>query len=66
MTKKNICALALSLTVALALTGCAQTETDAQSEGPTGVAVQINTIERQDVATESRVSGTVTIVMIHI
>lgn len=60
MTKKNICALALSLTAALALTGCAQTETDAQSEGPTGVAVQINTIERQDVATESRVSGTVT------
>ena len=58
--RKHIAALTLALAM-FALSGCASSNavSDAE-ETPVGVAVQVETIERRDVATENKVSGTVT------
>lgn len=58
--KRTILALTLALSV-LALSGCASSNAASDTEEtPVGVAVQVETIERRDVATENKVSGTVT------
>ena len=44
----------------LALAGCAGNSKAEPSELPAGVAVQVKTVERRDVATENRVTGSVT------
>ncbi len=62
MKKKWIALLPAALTVFL-LVSCAGTQLTpvAQTaEAPSGVAVRVRTIERRDVSTENRVSGTVT------
>lgn len=58
--RKHIAALTLALAM-FALSGCVSSNavSDAE-ETPVGVAVQVETIERRDVATENKVSGTVT------
>ncbi|MBQ7714026.1 MAG: efflux RND transporter periplasmic adaptor subunit, partial [Oscillospiraceae bacterium] len=43
-----------------AATGCNSAEPAAEAELPAGTAVEVKTIERRDVATENRVSGSVT------
>ncbi len=57
--KRNLILLLAALFV-LAASGCAaKTEAIAEPAAPVGVAVQVREIERRDVATENRVSGTV-------
>lgn len=58
MDRKRIGALLAA--AALTLTACgAQTETPEQTQAAGGVAVEVETVERQTMAAESRVSGTV-------
>lgn len=57
--KRKLIALLLAALFALALAGCGTAQDDG-NELPAGVAVQVSTIERRDIATENRVSGTVT------
>jgi len=56
---KKLLALGLALLAVLALAGCGSVE-PAETALPAGVAVQVRSVERRDVATENRVSGTVT------
>ena len=55
--KKKAITLALALVLALGLTACGEEETAA---APAGVAVQVQTVEAQDIASENTVSGQVT------
>ncbi len=55
--KKLLCILLAALLLS-ALAGCGSQETETVL--PAGVAVQVRTVERRDVATENRVSGSVT------
>ena len=55
--KKRV--FALAAICALALTGCGGNSVQPAAV-PAGVAVQVQTVERRDVATENRVSGSVT------
>ena len=55
--KKKAITLALALVLALGLTACGEEETVA---APAGVAVQVQTVEAQDIASENTVSGQVT------
>ena len=55
--KKLLCILLAALMLP-ALAGCGSQETETVL--PAGVAVQVRTVERRDVATENRVSGSVT------
>lgn len=57
--KKKLLALLLAAGSVFALVSCGNTDT-AETSVPSGVAVQVSTVERRDVATENRVSGTVT------
>ena len=57
--RNKILALLLSALSVFALTSCG-TEQESETTLPAGVAVQVSTIERRDVATENKVSGTVT------
>ena len=57
--KKQIIPLLAALFL-LALTGCADNTKAEPAELPAGVAVQVRTVERRDVATENRVTGSVT------
>ena len=57
--KKRVLILALAALSALALVGCGANSTEPAAV-PAGVAVQVQTVERRDVATENRVSGSVT------
>lgn len=56
---KRLLALALAAICALALAGCGGNSVQPAAV-PAGVAVQVQTVERRDVATENRVSGSVT------
>ncbi len=56
---KRLLALFLAALSVWTLASCSKQE-DETPETPQSVAVQVKTIERQDVATESKVSGTVT------
>ena len=56
---KKFLAVFLALLSVLTLSACGGAE-HAAAEIPAGVAVQVKTVERRDVATENRVSGTVT------
>ncbi len=55
--KKEAITLALALVLALGLTACGEEKTVA---APAGVAVQVQTVEAQDIASENTVSGQVT------
>ena len=55
MKKKTLC-LALALALSLSLTGCKKEDAPT---APAGVAVQVQTVEAQDIASESTVSGQV-------
>ncbi len=57
--KKRVLILALAALSALALVGCGANSAEPATV-PAGVAVQVQTVERRDVATENRVSGSVT------
>lgn len=56
---KKLLALLLAVLSVLALVSCGGNETQ-ETTLPAGVAVQVSTVERRDVATENKVSGTVT------
>ena len=57
--KKNVCrVLAALLACALMMTGCSQTETTEQT-GPAGIAVQVETVVSDTIATENKVSGAI-------
>lgn len=53
---KKWISLVLALTLALSLAGCGEEET---TSAPAGVAVQVETVAAQDIATENTVSGQV-------
>ena len=55
MKKKTLC-LALALALSLSLAGCKKEDAPT---APAGVAVQVQTVEAQDIASESTVSGQV-------
>lgn len=55
MKKKTLC-LALALALSLSLSGCKKEDAPT---APAGVAVQVQTVEAQDIASESTVSGQV-------
>ncbi len=55
--KKKAITLALALAFTLGLTACGEEET---ATAPAGVAVQVQTVEAQDIASENTVSGQVT------
>ena len=56
---KNVCrVLAALLACALMMTGCSQTETTEQT-GPAGIAVQVETVVSDTIATENKVSGAI-------
>ena len=57
--RKKILALLLAALSILALVSCGGNETQ-ETAMPAGVAVQVSIVERRDIATENRVSGTVT------
>lgn len=57
---KKYLIVSLALLSLLALAGCGGSEAPAEYTPPAGVAVQVSTVERRDVATENRVSGSVT------
>ena len=57
---KKISILFLAALSLLILAGCAGNSKAEPSELPAGVAVQVKTVERRDVATENRVTGSVT------
>lgn len=54
--KYKVISLLLALSLTLALTGCQE---EVESEAPAGVAVQVQTVAAQDIATENTVSGQV-------
>ncbi len=54
--KHKVISLLLALSLTLALTGCQE---EVESEAPAGVAVQVQTVAAQDIATENTVSGQV-------
>ena len=56
MKKKTLC-LALALALSLSLAGCKKEDAPT---APAGVAVQVQTVEAQDIASENTVSGQVT------
>ena len=56
---KKLLALLLAVLSVLAMVSCGSNETQ-ETTLPAGVAVQVSTVERRDVATENKVSGTVT------
>ena len=56
---KKLLALLLAVLSVLALVSCGGNEAQ-ETTLPAGVAVQVSTVERRDVATENKVSGTVT------
>jgi RND family efflux transporter MFP subunit len=57
--KKNVCrVLAALLACALMMTGCSQKETTEQA-GPSGIAVQVETVVSDTIATENKVSGAI-------
>lgn len=57
--KKNVCrVLAALLACALMMTGCSQNET-AEQTGPAGIAVQVETVVSDTIATENKVSGVI-------
>ncbi len=58
MGQKKRALLLAALSVAL-LAGCADKNTEQEEAQPVGVAVQVKTVERSDVATENKVSGSV-------
>lgn len=58
--KQKLLALLTAAALALPLSGCAQQEEVSEPEAPVGVAVQVQSVGRSDVATENRVSGSVT------
>ena len=55
--KQKTISLLLALTLALSLAGC---EKEEMVTAPAGVAVQVQTVEAQDIASENTVSGQVT------
>ena len=55
--KQKTISLLLALTLALSLAGC---EKEEEITAPAGVAVQVQTVEAQDIASENTVSGQVT------
>ena len=55
--KQKTISLLLALALALSLAGCQKEET---VTAPAGVAVQVQTVEAQDIASENTVSGQVT------
>ena len=55
--KQKTISLLLALALALSLAGCKKEET---VTAPAGVAVQVQTVEAQDIASENTVSGQVT------
>ena len=55
MKHHRIIALMLVLVMALSLTACGEEEV--QAEGPAGVAVQVQTVLPDTIATENKVSG---------
>lgn len=58
--KRKILSLLLAAVSAFTLVSCAsKKEEKTEPAAPAGVAVQVKTVEQQDVATENRVSGTV-------
>ena len=57
---KRATALFAALSLCCALAGCAAENNTETTQAPVGLAVQVRTVERRDVATESTVSGTVT------
>ena len=57
--KKRIPALLLAALSVFTLISCAPEQTQGETVMPSGVAVQVKAVERRDVATENRVSGTV-------
>ncbi|MBR3560800.1 MAG: efflux RND transporter periplasmic adaptor subunit [Oscillospiraceae bacterium] len=57
--KKKLLATILAVLSATALVGCGANSAEPAAV-PAGVAVQVKTVERRDVATENRVSGAVT------
>ncbi len=57
--KKRAIALLLAALTVFALVSCGDKE-ETETAMPTGVAVQVSTVEKRDVSTENRVSGTVT------
>ena len=57
--KKRIPALLLAALSVFTLVSCASGQTQEETGMPSGVAVQVRTVEQRDVATENRVSGTV-------
>lgn len=57
--KKNVCrVLAALLACALMMTGCSSKETTEQT-GPAGIAVQVETVVSDTIATENKVSGAI-------
>ncbi|MCR5825542.1 MAG: efflux RND transporter periplasmic adaptor subunit [Oscillospiraceae bacterium] len=57
--KKHLIPLLVALCL-LALSACGSNSKTEPTELPAGVAVQVSTVERRDVATENRVTGSVT------
>ena len=55
--KQKTISLLLALTLVLSLAGC---EKEEMVTAPAGVAVQVQTVEAQDIASENTVSGQVT------
>lgn len=59
MNHNRIFALALSGTLLLSLTACANQEEESNYVAPAGVAVQVETVSRTGIATDNRASGKV-------
>ncbi len=57
--KRKLLALLLAALTVLALVSCGEEEVT-ETAAPSGVAVQVSAVEKRDVSTENRVSGTVT------
>jgi RND family efflux transporter MFP subunit len=60
MRQKQMAALALSALLTLSLTACGGSEDNTEEDAaPAGVAVQVETVQADTIATENKVSGTV-------
>lgn len=60
MKKRTYRTLAVLLMSAMLLTACGGNSAGEETGGPVGIAVQVQTVERQDIFAENRVSGKVT------
>jgi multidrug efflux pump subunit AcrA (membrane-fusion protein) len=62
MKPKQITALALSALLALSMSACSGSKSEETTEDttPSGIAVQVEAVQSDDIATENKVSGTVT------